>query len=80
MYSMASHRAMGYDCELLPLEAMTLYEQMNTLRSLDVMVGMHGSALDNCVFMQKNSVMVQLYPFLVHHPLTFPGSAASAGR
>jgi hypothetical protein len=44
---------MGYDCVLLPLESMTLYEQMRELQSLDVLVGIHGSALDNAVFLPR---------------------------
>lgn len=69
---------MGYDCELLPLERMTLYEQMRALRSVDVLVGIHGSALDNSAFLHPNSVMVQLLPFSVEHRVTFQSTAAEA--
>lgn len=71
--------ALGYDVELLPLETMTMYEQMRALRSVDVLVGMHGSALDNAVFMHKGSVLVQLLPYSVEHRVTFQSDAEGAG-
>lgn len=46
---------MGYECVLLPLETMTMYEQMRELRSIDVLIGIHGSALDNSVFLHKGT-------------------------
>ena len=49
----AAVEKMGFLCVLLPLETMTMYEQMNELRSLDVLIGIHGSALDNSVFLHK---------------------------
>ncbi len=70
---------LGYECELLPLESMTLYEQMRALRSLDVLIGIHGSALDNSVFLHKGSVMLQLLPYKVEHRVTFRQSAENAG-
>jgi hypothetical protein len=69
---------MGYECVLLPLETMTLYEQMQQLRSLDVLVGIHGSALDNAVFLHPGSVMVQLLPYKVEHRVTFRATAEEA--
>lgn len=72
-------RKMGYECSLLPLETMTLHEQMKALRSLDVLIGIHGSALDNSVFLHRGSVMVQLLPFSVEHRVTFQSSAETAG-
>lgn len=69
---------MGYECVLLPLEVMTLYEQMRALRSLDVLVGIHGSALDNSVFLHPESVIVQLLPFRVEHRVTFRATAEAA--
>eukprot|EP00607_Mallomonas_marina_P005301 CAMPEP_0182435360 /NCGR_PEP_ID=MMETSP1167-20130531/75301_1 /TAXON_ID=2988 /ORGANISM="Mallomonas Sp, Strain CCMP3275" /LENGTH=230 /DNA_ID=CAMNT_0024626341 /DNA_START=79 /DNA_END=768 /DNA_ORIENTATION=- len=71
--------AMGYECILLPLEAMTIYEQTRELRTLDVLIGIHGSALDNSVFLHKGSVMVQLLPYKVEHRVTFKSSAVAAG-
>jgi hypothetical protein len=72
-------QAMGFDCVLLPLEVMTLYEQMEQLRSLDVLVGIHGSALDNAVFLHPGAVMVQLLPYRVEHRVTFRDTALAAG-
>ena len=61
----ASVESLGYDCILLPFESMTLYEQMKALRSLDVLIGMHGSGLDNAIFLHPGSVLVQLLPYKV---------------
>ena len=72
-------QAMGYECVILPLEAMTLFEQMQQLRSVDVLVGIHGSALDNAVFLHPGAVMVQLLPYKVEHRCTFRGTAEQAG-
>jgi Glycosyltransferase 61 len=49
----AAVESMGHICVLLPLERMTLYEQMKEFRTLDVLIGIHGSALDNSVFLHK---------------------------
>jgi capsular polysaccharide biosynthesis protein len=72
-------QGMGYECVLLPLESMTLYEQMAQLRSLDVLIGIHGSGLDNAVFLHKGAVLVQLLPYSVQHKCTFRSSAERAG-
>jgi hypothetical protein len=69
---------MGYECVLLPLESMTLYEQIRELRSLDVLIGMHGSGLDNSVFLHPGSVLVQLLPYSVEYRCTFESSAVGA--
>ena len=75
----AAVERLGYECVLLPFETMTLHEQMQQLRSLDVMVGMHGSGLDNAVFLHPGSVMVQLLPYKCDHRCTFPATAEQAG-
>ena len=75
----ASVEALGYDCILLPFESMTLYEQMKALRSLDVLIGMHGSGLDNAIFLHPGSVLVQLLPYKNDHRCTFPSTAEQAG-
>jgi hypothetical protein len=75
----AAVEALGYECVLLPFETMTLYEQMRELRSLDVMIGIHGSGLDNAVFLHPGSVMVQLLPYKNDHRCTFPSTAEQAG-
>lgn len=64
-------QSLGYECTLLPLESMTLYEQIQELRSLDVLIGVHGSALDNAVFLPDRAVLVQLLPYKVKHKATF---------
>jgi hypothetical protein len=70
---------MGYDARLLPLETMTLYEQMLELRSLHILVGIHGSGLDNSVFLHPGSVLVQLFAYKLNHAITFPETARRAG-
>lgn len=70
---------LGYECVILPLETMTLYEQMQQLRSVDVLVGMHGSGLDNSVFLHPGSVLIQLLPYHVEHKCTFRATAEAAG-
>lgn len=42
-----SIQKLGFECELLPLETMTIFEQLYAFRTLDVLIGIHGSALDN---------------------------------
>ena len=70
---------MGIQCELLPLESMTIFEQIRAFRTLDVLVGIHGSGLDNAAFLQKGSVLVQLLPYKVKYRATFKASAFKAG-
>jgi hypothetical protein len=70
---------MGYEAVLLPLERMTIYEQMKEFRSLDVLVGMHGSGLDNVIFLHPGSVLLQLMPYKNDHRATFVSSTGKAG-
>jgi hypothetical protein len=70
---------MGYECVLLPLERMTIYEQMREFRSLDVLVGLHGSGLDNVIFLHPGSVLLQLMPYKSDHRATFVSSTQRAG-
>lgn len=78
-YALAQQvEAMGYEVELLPLESMTLFEQLRALRSLDVLIGIHGSGLDNAAFLHPGSVMVQLLPFSVEHRASFHDTAVEA--
>lgn len=74
-----SIRKLGYEIELLPLEMMTIYEQMRELRSLDVLIGIHGSALDNSLFLHPGSSLVQLLPYSVEHRASFVSDAEQAG-
>jgi hypothetical protein len=69
---------MGYECVLLPLERMTIYEQMKEFRSLDVLVGMHGSGLDNVIFLHPGSVLLQLMPYKNEHRASFVTSTQRA--
>lgn len=69
---------MGYECVLIPLESMTIFEQVKILKSLDVLIGVHGSALDNVGFLSEGSVLVQLIPYKVKHRATFKGTAMKA--
>lgn len=69
---------MGYECILLPLERMTIYEQMKEFRTLDVLVGMHGSGLDNVIFLHPGSVMLQLMPYSNQHRASFVDSTRRA--
>ena len=57
----AAVEAMGHICVLLPLERMTLFEQMKEFRTLDVLIGIHGSALDNSVFLHKGKYRIVLF-------------------
>ena len=69
---------MGYECVLLPLERMTIYEQMKEFRTLDVLVGIHGSGLDNVIFLHPQSVMLQLMPYSNQHRASFVDSTRRA--
>lgn len=70
---------MGFECVLLPLERMTIYEQMREFRTLDVLVGMHGSGLDNVIFLHPGSVLLQLMPYKNDHRASFVSSTERAG-
>jgi hypothetical protein len=59
----ASARARGFETVFLPLERMTLYEQVRELRRVTVLVGMHGSAMVNLMFLCTGCVGVQILPF-----------------
>eukprot|EP01012_Entosiphon_sulcatum_P015460 TRINITY_DN20415_c0_g1_i1.p1 TRINITY_DN20415_c0_g1~~TRINITY_DN20415_c0_g1_i1.p1 ORF type:complete len:524 (-),score=43.66 TRINITY_DN20415_c0_g1_i1:216-1787(-) len=59
-----THR-LGYKAILLPLEHMTVFEQIRELRRSSVLIGIHGSALTNAQFMHNGSALVQLMPYKV---------------
>jgi hypothetical protein len=70
----------GYVCRLLPLEDMTIYEQIKELNDCDVLVGIHGSGLDNSVFMRaEQTVLVQLMPYRNNFRASFPASTRISG-
>ena len=61
----------GFDAELLPLEHMTVLEQLTVLQSVDILAGVHGSGLDNSVFLRPGAVLLQLMPYKVEHKASF---------
>src|SRR3546814_653269 len=65
-----------FDVMVLPLEKMTLYEQLKALRTVTLLVGVHGSGLNNALFMQRNTVILQI---LTYH-LNYKGAFASVAR
>ena len=73
--------ALGAEAVLLPLEHMTLYEQLRALRGLDVLVGVHGSGLNNALFMRRGAALVQLLPWNLgrRYKGAFAGVASGAG-
>jgi hypothetical protein len=58
-------RALGFQAELLALEDMTAYEQMRALRSINILVGVHGSGLTNVKWMHHKCVVLQIVPHIV---------------
>jgi len=70
---------LGLDVQVLPLEQMTLFEQLAALRSVTVLVGIHGSGLNNAIFMHKGSVLVQLLPYKLNYKGAFQTNARRAG-
>ena len=78
----------GFSARLLPIEFMTLYEQVREFRRTNVLAGIHGSGLTNFLFLhpsnkQLNGVVnvgLQLMPWKVTTGSTFfSGFASSAG-
>ena len=68
---------LGYVCKLLPFELMTLFEQVKNLHVCDILVGVHGSGLDNSVFMRADqTVLVQIMPFRNEFRASFANSAS----
>jgi hypothetical protein len=63
--------SMGYDVQVLPMEEMTLYEQIKALRSCTVLVGIHGSGLNNAILLPKDAVLVQLLPYKLNYKGAF---------
>mmetsp|Transcript_4087 Transcript_4087/g.8508 ORF Transcript_4087/g.8508 Transcript_4087/m.8508 type:complete len:153 (+) Transcript_4087:123-581(+) len=66
----------GYDVQILPLEEMTLYEQIKALRQTTILVGIHGSGLNNAILLPKGAVLVQLLPY----KLNYKGAFAQVAR
>ena len=49
----------------LPLEEMTIYEQLRELQLCTLLVGVHGSGLVNMIFLQPGSSVMQILPWNV---------------
>jgi len=59
---------------------MTIYEQIKELNNCDVLVGIHGSGLDNSVFMRADqTVLVQLMPYRNNFRASFMLSTRISG-
>ena len=78
----------GFSARLLPIEFMTLYEQVREFRRCNVLAGIHGSGLTNFLFLHPsnralngvNNVGLQLMPWKVTTGATFfSGFASGAG-
>jgi hypothetical protein len=65
-----------FDVLVLPLEKMTLYEQLKALRQVTLLVGVHGSGLNNALFMQRNTVILQILTY----NLKYKGAFAQVAR
>ena len=55
--------SMGLPSELLPLEEMTFFEQLRAFRETTILIGMHGSGLQNAMFLTPGHVVAQLIPY-----------------
>jgi len=44
------------------MEEMTLFEQIKALRACTILVGVHGSGLNNAILLPNDAVLVQLLP------------------
>jgi hypothetical protein len=53
------------------MEEMTLYEQILALRSVTVLVGIHGSGLNNAILLPRDAVVVQLLPYKLNYKGAF---------
>ena len=67
--------SMGLEVQVLPLERMTLYEQVAALKSTTVLVGVHGSGLNNVLFLPGGAAMIQLLPYKLNYKGAFGGLA-----
>jgi len=64
-----AQKEFGIEVRILPLERMTLYEQLREIRQLHFLVGVHGSGLTNFMFLHPDgsskyhSIGLQILPF-----------------
>lgn len=68
-----------YEVQLLPLEDMTVHEQLQALRLTTVLVGVHGSGLNNVMFLPAGAALVQLLPFGLGYKSDFQAHAEHCG-
>lgn len=71
--------AMNLDVQVLPLEQMTLFEQLAALRSVTILVGIHGSGLNNAIFLPRGSLLLQILPYKLNYKGAFAANARHAG-
>ena len=69
----------GYDVRLLSLEDMTLYEQVAALRATTILVGVHGSGLNNALHLRPGAAVLQIVPFGLRYRGDFKGIATRNG-
>jgi capsular polysaccharide biosynthesis protein len=65
--------------QVLPMEEMTLYEQIKALRETTVLVGIHGSGLNNAILLPTDAVLVQLLPYKLNYKGAFQQVARENG-
>jgi hypothetical protein len=58
----AAH-SLNISARLLPLEFMTLYEQIREFRRAKMLAGVHGSGLSNFMFLHPDTYSLQLLPY-----------------
>ena len=68
-------REVGYEVMILPLESMTLYEQMKAFRQITVLIGIHGSGLNNALFLNRNTVLLQILTYNLRYKGAFEQTA-----
>ena len=68
-----------YDVRLLALEDMTLYEQVAALRATTLLVGVHGSGLNNALYLRPGAAVLQIVPFGLRYRGDFEGIATRNG-
>jgi capsular polysaccharide biosynthesis protein len=51
-----------YDVENILFETMTVEDQIKTMIDCKIMIGCHGAGLTNCMFMSKDSLLIELFP------------------
>ena len=61
------------------MEEMTLYEQIKALRETTVLVGIHGSGLNNAILLPTDAVLVQLLPYKLNYKGAFQQVARENG-